>query len=186
MRTIKINVTTIIMAVCAGFAIAALCGCEPDGSDVDTCSLSDQAVMEAYFVPDIRFVGLTEIVRDARNMENAELDIFIDLIDSDGARIKSPGTFRFELYHFVPRSSHPMGKRIEVWTDIDLDESEANAEHWRDFLRAYHFRLPLGFIPRPNDTFVLQATFMTPNARRLSATFHLKATARPWLLSGKN
>ena len=174
MRTIKTYIT-IISAVSAALVIMFCWGCEPAASEIETCVLSDAAIMQAYYVQDIRFVGLTEIVTDARNMENAELDIYVDLIDSDGTRIKSPGMFRFELYHFVPRASQPMGKRIAVWPDIDLDDPEINNEYWRDFLRAYHFRLPLDFIPQPADTFILQVTFMTPNARRLSATFHLKA-----------
>ncbi len=169
------NISTIIIMVSAGLVIMFCWGCEPDDSEINICSLSDQAMMQAYYVQDIRFVGLTEIVADSRNMENAELYIFIDLIDSDGVRIKSPGMFRFELYHFVPRTSQPMGKRIAAWPDIDLEESEVNNEYWRDFLRAYHFKLPLDFIPQSTDTFILQATFMTPNGRRLSATFHLKA-----------
>jgi hypothetical protein len=156
-------------------AILLCCSCEPAETDINACSISDQAMLSAYYVQNIRFVGLTEIVTDPRNMENAELDVYVDLIDADEIRIKSPGTFRFELYHFVPRFSQPMGKRIAVWPDIDLDESEANTEHWRDLLRAYYFRLPLDFIPRPIDTFVLQVTFMTPDARRMSATFHLKS-----------
>ena len=110
-------------------------------------------------------------------MENAELDIFIDLIDSEGTRIKSPGTFRFELYHFVPRTSQPMGKRIAVWPDIYLDDPEINKEYWRDFLRAYNFKLPLDFIPQPTDTFILQATFMTPNARR--SNLRAKGASQP-------
>lgn len=174
MRMIKTS--TKIMMVSAGLIMIFCWGCEPDDSEIDICTLSDAAIMQAYYVQDIRFVGLTEIVTDSRNMENAELEIFIDLIDSDGIRIKSPGTFRFELYHFIPRTSQPMGKRVAVWPDIDLDDSEINNEYWRDFLRAYQFRLPLDFIPQPTDTFILQGTFMTPNDRRLSATFHLKAS----------
>ena len=41
-------------------------------------------------------------------------------MDSFGSAIKSPCIFRIELYEYVERSPSPLGKRLEIWPDIDL------------------------------------------------------------------
>jgi len=88
--------------------------------------------------------------------------------------MKSPGIFRFELYERVPRSAEPKGKRIILWPDFDLIDVAENDNHWRDFLRAYEFSLPIE--SQTNQNCILQATCICPNGKRLSAEFTLTHT----------
>jgi len=100
------------------------------------------------------------------------LNAYVGLLDAFGCQIKAPGVLRFELYQYVPRSAEPKGQRLAIWPDIDLTHPATNNRYWLDFLRAYEFKLdaPAGL----NETYVLEATCMCPDGRRLTATFPLR------------
>ncbi len=115
-------------------------------------------------------MGLTEIVWGGDEMIPAELTVYLDLLDTVGSRIKSPGVFRMELYTYVPRSSLPMGKRVTVWDDVKLNQFDDNNQYWQDHLRAYKFGLQLNFFPQKGQTYILQATCITPSGRHLIDT----------------
>jgi hypothetical protein len=121
----------------------------------------------------IDILPLTEFV-DVGGARQAEINLYVSLLDSFGSQIKSPGVFRFELYERVLRSAEPKGKRVAIWQDIDLTDPAQNNDRWRDFLRAYEFNLP--FEPEGNQNYILQATCLCPSGRRLSAEFVLKRT----------
>ena len=114
---------------------------------------------------------LTEFISvdDARQ---AKIKIYVSLLDTFGSQIKSPVTFRFELYEYVQRSAEPKGKRIIIWSDIDLTEPAENNVYWRDFLRAYEFNLP--FEQAANQSYILQVTCLCPNGKRISSEFTLR------------
>jgi hypothetical protein len=149
-------------------------GCEPESSTSLGSSTSPRDVLSVYAASKVRIIGLTEITPVPTNQWTSNLKVYVDLLDNFACRVKSPGTFRFELYEFVPRSSRPKGKRIFIWPDIDLTEATNNNSHWRDFLRAYQFDLDLNFRPKPDETFILEVTFTTPAGKRLSDLFQLK------------
>ena len=128
----------------------------------------------SHFAPaKINIMPLTEFISpgDARQ---ANINLYVSLLDSFGSQIKSPCVFRFELYQKVQRSSEPKGRRVIIWPDIDLTEPVANDEYWRDFLRAYEFNLP--FESAANQSYILQVTCLCPTGRRLSDEFALKLT----------
>jgi len=102
------------------------------------------------------------------------INLYVSLLDSFGAQIKSPCVFRFELYQRVQRSSEPKGRRVKIWLDIDLTDLAETDKYWHDFFRAYEFNLP--FEPATNQSYILQVTCLCPNGRRLSAEFVLKLT----------
>ncbi len=104
----------------------------------------------------------------------SEIDLYISLLDSFGYQIKSPCTFRFELYPRIQRSSQAKGGRIKIWPDADLIDSKVNNEYWRNFLRAYEFHLP--FAPQPGQTYILEVTCMCLNNTRISSEFSLKTS----------
>lgn len=165
------------IAVAVIFAVAIVVwstGCEPESSASLEASTGRRDVFTAYAASRVRIVGLTEITPIGPDFRTSRLKAYVDLLDSTGCRIKSPGAFRFELYEFVPRSSQPKGKRIFIRPDIDLTDATRNNSQWRDFLRAYEFDLDLNFRPRPDDTFVLEVTFTTPAGKRLNDIFQLK------------
>ncbi len=149
-------------------------GCEPQSSVSSGSSTSPRDVLSVYAASKVHIFGLTEITPVPTNQWTSNLKVYVDLLDNFACRVKSPGTFRFELYEFVPRSSQPKGKRIFFPPDIDLTDATENNKHWRDFLRAYEFDLDLNFRPKPDETFILEVTFTTPAGKRLSDLFQLK------------
>jgi len=63
----------------------------------------------SHFAPaKINIMPLTEFISpgDARQ---ANINLYVSLLDSFGSQIKSPCVFRFELYQKVQRSSEPKG-----------------------------------------------------------------------------
>ncbi len=128
----------------------------------------------SHFAPaKINIMPLTEFISpgDARQ---ANINLYVSLLDSFGSQIKSPCVFRFELYQKVQRSSEPKGRRVIIWPDIDLTDLVENDEYWRDFLRAYEFNLPFEFrLGRTNQSYILQVTSLCPTGRRLSDEFVL-------------
>jgi hypothetical protein len=121
----------------------------------------------------INIMPLTEFI-SADNARQANINLYVSLLDSFGAQIKSPCVFRFELYQRVQRSSDPKGGRVIIWPDIDLTDPAANNEYWRDFLRTYEFNLP--FEPSTSQNYILQVSCLCPNAKRLSTEFALRFT----------
>ena len=114
----------------------------------------------------ICILPLTELPASTGSAQAVALDAYISLLDAFGAQIKAPGVLRFELYQYVPRSADAKGQRLAIWPDIDLTHPAVNHRYWRDFLRAYEFKLdaPAGL----NETYVLEATCMCPDGRRLT------------------
>jgi hypothetical protein len=150
-------------------------GCESEGLPGPRSVVGGGDVLSAYATSKIRIVGLSEITGASDDERTSRVKVYVDLLDSFGNRIKSPGVFRFELYEFVPRSSEPKGKRIFIQSEIDLTDATRNNSHWRDFLRAYQFDLPLKFKVKANDTFMLEVTFTTPAGKRLRGLFQLES-----------
>ncbi len=115
-----------------------------------------------------------------------QLDVYVSLIDSVGSQIKFPSKFRFELYDQVQRSPEPKGKRVGIWPQeegiadpngpeirwFDLVDPAVNNHYWRDFLRAYQFTF--SFRPEPDKSYILEATCLTYQNKRLTAQLHLK------------
>jgi hypothetical protein len=128
----------------------------------------------SHFAPEkISIMPLTEFINPGGTRQ-ANMNLYVSLLDSFGSQIKSPCVFRFELYQRVQRSADPMGKRVIIWPDIDLTDAVENDEYWRDFLRAYEFNLP--FESAANQSYILQVTCLCPTGRRLSDEFALKLT----------
>jgi len=125
----------------------------------------------------IGILPLTELTRSGNSGQAAVLTIYVDFLDAFGSHIKAPGVLRFELYDYVPRSAEPKGQRIAVWPDIDVTNPAENNRYWQDFLRAYEFTLdaPAGL----DKTYILEATCICPDGRRLSTQAPLRAARQP-------
>jgi len=131
---------------------------------------TDARDFSGYAPAKIDIMPLTEFIETA---DSPKLRIYVSLLDSFGCQMKSPGVFRLELYERILRSPEPRGRRIAIWPDIDLTDAAENNQYWKDFLRAYEFNLAAA--PQPGQSYILQATFLTPDGRRLSADFNLKS-----------
>ncbi len=167
------------------FSLGALItetGCErpqigPKRNDPLPQTVSDCNEAFAYisYAPvKIVIIPLTEYTTTKVAGEGPKIEVYVSLLDSYGSQIKSPGTFRFELYERAARSAEPKGKRIIHWPDFDLTNVAENDNRWRDFLRAYEFSLPCE--SQASQHCILQATCICPNGKRLSAEFALSKT----------
>ena len=157
-------------------------GCEPPQVGIKKTETPLKSVNDcnevsfyARYTPEkIDIVPLTEYTGDSDAGEESKIKVYVSLLDSFGYQMKSPGVFRFELYERVPRSAEPKGRRIAIWPDNDLTDIVENNRYWRDFLRAYEFDLP--FESEASQNYILEATCICPNGKRLSAEFTLTQT----------
>lgn len=149
-------------------------GCEDNSLITPVPSGNNCDNLYNYTQTDIRIIGLTEIAVLSLHPPSAKIQAYVELLDSSGSRIKSPGVFRFELYHFKPRSSTPKGKRIFAWEEIDLTSSAENNSYWQDHLGAYRFDLKLDFAPPQNQTYILEIHCLTPTNKRLVKLYQLQ------------
>lgn len=157
-------------------------GCEPapvgikkNGKPLNSVNDCNEISFYAPYAPlKIDIVPITELTCVDDSGEDSKIKIYVSMLDSFGYQIKAPGAFRFELYEKVPRSAEPKGRRIAIWPDIDLNDVVENNRYWRDFLRAYEFSLPCESEARQN--YILEATCICPNGKRLSAEYALTRT----------
>ncbi len=129
--------------------------------------------LPAGFVPvKIAILPLTELSSPSDASQGAKLSVFVALLDAFGSQMKAPGVLRFELYEYIPRSAQAKGPRLTLWPVVDLTGPAQNNRYWRDFLRAYEFVLDTQ--ARRDKTYILEATCMCPDGRRLSGEYVLK------------
>jgi len=149
-------------------AVALSVGCEPRVSR----TVVGECVLYAGYLPQrVDIMPLTGLVEGE---SGTQIDVYVSLLDSSGYQARSPGIFRFEVYERVLRSSQRKGARVAIWPDIDLTEPAANSEYWRDFLRAYEFKLD--FEPAAGKSYVMEITFLSSvsGGGRLSAEFEIR------------
>lgn len=157
-------------------------GCEPaqvgikkNGQPLKSVNDCNEFSFYALYTPvKIDIIPLTEFIGVNDVGEEPAIRVYVSLLDSFGYQIKAPGIFRFELYERVARSAEPKGRRISIWPDIDLNDVVENNRYWRDFLRAYEFNLPSE--SESDQNYILEATCLSPNGKRLSAEFALTQT----------
>ena len=151
-------------------------GCAPHEHVSGTTGVSEPNVLSIYaeYAPvKIDILPLTEFHIN-KETGQGDINLFVSLLDSFGSQIKSPCIFRFELYLRVERSSEPKGRRVMLWPDVDLINPKTNNEYWRNFLRAYEFKLP--FEPQAEQSYILEVTCICPNNKRISSEFKLKTS----------
>jgi hypothetical protein len=143
----------------------------PSGEAPKTEEPPPPSVPTGFAPARICILPLTELLVSTPSSQAVTLDAYVSLRDAFGCQAKAPFVLRFELYRYVPRSGQPKGQRLAIWPDVDLTHPAINNRYWRDFLRAYEFKLdaPAGL----NETYVLEATCMCPDGRRLTAEFPL-------------
>ncbi len=179
---IRMKLFSVITRVVFLALLVVVAGCEPapptpPGPFTVDGNIPNKLFTYTRYVPaKIDIIPLTEFVSVGGAQNASKIKVYVSLLDSFGCQMKGPGTFRFEIYNHVQRSTEPKGRRITIWPDIDLNEPGQNNNYWRDYFRAYEFELD--FSPRNNQTYVLEATCLCPNGRRLSADFLLKYTNR--------
>jgi hypothetical protein len=180
MASIKIKKTVFVLKIILCCTLAAIIGCEPvpprQTAQKEKMQGGPQICIPSDFAPDkIEIMPLTEMTIDSS--QNAVIKAYVSLLDSFDCQKKWPGIFRFELYQRVLRSADPKGKRLFISRDFDLTEATVNNSSWLDFLQAYEFNLE--FESAENIDYILQATCLTPDNRRLSTELILKPQQKP-------
>jgi hypothetical protein len=149
------------------------CSTTPPGADSSPSPLPslfhDSTPCSRFGPARIDVLPITSIETTSAADRDTTIDAYIGLIDAFDSQIKSPAIFRFELFQRLQRSSDPKGKRLIVWPDIDLTDPALNNNLWQDFLRAYHFSLPLQ--KTSADNCILHVTVICPSGKRLISDF---------------
>ena len=113
-------------------------GCAMDGhseSDPNGPMTQTSQIPTQTFAPNrVNIIPLTHFVKSEKAAELDFIRVYVELLDDFQSRIKSPGTFRFELYNRALRSVDPLGERIEIWKDIKLTNLDQNNDYWQEFL----------------------------------------------------
>ena len=151
-------------------------GCSGPPDDTGQLSLpfiqSDAALYSRYAPARIDILPITAINPSPTSAKDYTINVYICLVDSFGSQIKSPATFRFELFRQVQHTNEPKGKRILIWPEMNLTDPVSNNNQWQDFLRAYMFTLPL---EKPAyETTILHVTCIGPSGKRLTADFPVR------------
>ncbi|UCC97969.1 MAG: hypothetical protein JSW66_19240 [Phycisphaerales bacterium] len=172
----KMKLAHVIVRVFVPVSLLMNVGCElpasPPAVPAETNNHPDASASYALYAPEkVDIMPLTELV-PAGGTQGAAINLYVSLLDAFGSQMKSPAVFRFELYEYVQRSAEPKGKRAVIWADVDLADPASNNQYWRDFLRAYEFRLP--FEQAGGQNYILQVTCLCPNGSRLSSELMLR------------
>ena len=135
-------------------AIIAIAGCSTQPTPM--LSKADSSVDR---------VSISAITEFVQGSEGPQIKTLVEFSSASDLAVKTPCTFRFELYEFQPVSSDPRGRRVVIWPTIDLNDPHMIERHWKDFLRGYEFFLPLEFTPRQGGKYVLEVTCFVDQKR---------------------
>jgi len=163
-----------LMLIIGGGLLTTGCGQPPHSVSIESPRPAQKAAekpasCKGYIPTDIDIMPLTEFYSG----DTGAIKVYVSLLDAFGCQIKAPAVFRFELYEHIARTAQPKGKRVAIWSDMDLTDAEQNHRHWRDFLRAYQFKID--FEPKKGQSYILHTTCICPCGRRLEADFVVKA-----------
>lgn len=165
----------IFLGIIAASVFVLLEGCVQGTSVSGDENGEDLPIGCVYGVETIHIVRLTELKLESQDAAGSQLQVYLDVLDSFGSRIKAPGKFRFELYDFVSRSGQSKGKRLYIWPDIVLFDAQDNNEYWQDYLRLYVFSLKTDFRVVAGTEYILDVTCLTGDGKRIQTTSRIKA-----------
>jgi hypothetical protein len=146
-----------------------VCGCDQQQTETNGSAVKQ---IEAYGPETLDIVGLTELKVPSGN-DTAKLTLFVRALDGFGSAVKTPCVLRVEMFEHVARSPSPLGKRIELWPDIDLTDVCKNNAQWRDYLRAYEFNFDVSSQLTPGHVYIIEVTCRSPMGKRMSAQYKL-------------
>lgn len=86
--------------------------------------------------------------------------------------------YRFELYHYLPRSANPRGKRLRLWPEVAPGKAIAENPLWKPHLRAFEIGLLLDNAPS-KTAYLLEMTVLKGNAIQYSEWLKIASKAAP-------
>ena len=147
--------------ICVAIAAVIIFGCNASHAPVRS---GDESGKDSS-VERIRISALTEFVPNSAVSGQIQIKALVELVDIFDSSVKAPCVLRFELYEFRALSSDSRGRRLLIWPDENLIDSDTNDEYWKDFLRGYEFLLPLKFSPKQGKKYILEATCIVGQKR---------------------
>lgn len=159
-----------IIYMCVLFVVPIISGCETYKSDNSGVLADANGICNSsIFVADkIKFNQLTEYVG------NEQINVYVDVLDQFGTRMKASGVWRFELFRYEQRTPESKGSRIYLWQDIDLTDANVNFSAWQDYLRCYKIELVFAANIESGKTYILQAICTTAQGKRITDSVELK------------
>jgi hypothetical protein len=165
MRIMKKNIW-----MCVLFVLPIISGCETYNSGNSEVLVGNNGVRNScIFVADkIKFNQLTEYAG------NEQINVYVDVLDQFGSRIKASGIWRFELFQQERLTAESKGSRVYLWQDIDLTDAGVNFSAWQDYLRCYKIELVFNADIESGKTYILQAVCTTAEGKRITDSVELK------------
>ncbi|MFA6187120.1 MAG: hypothetical protein WC770_07920 [Phycisphaerae bacterium] len=161
-----------IIWMCVLFVLPIICGCEEGQVQTYNSGLSadsNSVRKDCIFAADkIKFNQLTEYVG------NGQINVYADVLDQFGSRIKASGVWRFELFQYEQRTPESRGARVYLWKDIDLTDAGVNFSAWQDYLRCYKIELVFEAGIESGKKYILQAICTTAEGKRITDSVDLK------------
>jgi hypothetical protein len=146
-------------------------GCE-QGSNIKSTDATRQ--LEQYGPVTVSIVGLSELSPVPGAAGSGRLKLFVRPLDTFGSAVKWPCIFRIEMYDYVERAPSPMGRRIEIWPDVNLIDPCKNNAQWRDYLRAYEFNFDVSPKLASGRVYIVEVTCQSPSGKRMTAQHNFK------------
>jgi hypothetical protein len=128
-------------------------------------AISDFEKYKTYHPAKVVLLPISEVQKAEKANQSDTIVAYVQLQDAADVAMKGPGVFRFELYRYQPMAADPKGKRMHIWDDINLMDFMDNSEQWRDYLRAYEFKLDY-YCP-DCERYVLEVTCTSPWGQRM-------------------
>lgn len=83
--------------------------------------------------------------------------------------------YRFELYHYLPRSANPRGKRVAIWPDFNLGKPEPENPLWDPQTGSYRVCLPVP-APLSENVYLIELTEVMEN--RIGRSYLMRIAVR--------
>lgn len=83
--------------------------------------------------------------------------------------------YRFELYHYLPRSANPRGKRVAIWPDLKLGKPEPENPLWDAQTGCYRVCLPVP-TPLSENIYLIELTEVKEN--RIGRSYLMRIAVR--------
>ncbi len=106
------------------------------------------------------------------------LGVSLRTFDADGDTVKAYGTFVFELYAYRPASADHRGELLRQWTQ-SVTDPKSQKQFWERVTTTYEFQLSWEGEPlRPEQRYIITATFQAPGAKRLFDDYEFEFRVR--------
>jgi len=166
------------LAALALGGVLSITGCER-GAVTEIAEGPSMEELVAYYSPeDLKILPFTKAKSFDDDAIPDGLGVSLRTYDADGDTVKAYGTFVFELYAYRPASADHRGELLRQWTQSVTDPA-AQKQFWERVTTTYEFQLSWEGEPlRPEQRYIITATFQAPGAKRLFDDYEFEFRVR--------